>query len=116
MALPNWSTGRVTLLGDAASCVSLFGEGSSLAIAGAATLADALATSPDDHHTALTRYETDHRNLVTPKQRTMAAASRLLVPATTLGILTRNTATYFSPIAATIQRVGSKTAHHRPPI
>ena len=83
VALPNWSTGRVTLLGDAASCVSLFGEGSSLAIAGAATLADALVTSPDDHHTALTRYETDHRNLVTPKQRTMAAASRLLVPATT---------------------------------
>lgn len=113
VALPNWSTGRVTLLGDAASCVSLFGEGSSLAIAGAATLADALVTSPDDHHTALTRYETDHRNLVTPKQRTMAAASRLLVPATTLGILTRNTATYLSPIAAAIQGAASKTTHHR---
>ena len=120
VTLPNWSTGRITLLGDAASCVSLFGDGSSLAIAGAATLADALATRPDalatrpdDHHTALTRYETDHRNLVTPKQRTIAAASRLLVPATTLGILTRNTATYLSPIAAAIQRAGGKTTHHR---
>ena len=27
--LPTWSTGLITLLGDAASCVSLFGEGSS---------------------------------------------------------------------------------------
>src|SRR3954468_24638853 len=40
--VPRWSTGRVTLLGDAASCVSLFGEGSSSAISGAATLADAI--------------------------------------------------------------------------
>ncbi|HEY9524717.1 MAG TPA: FAD-dependent monooxygenase, partial [Thermopolyspora sp.] len=46
--LPRWSTGRVALLGDAASCLSLFGEGSSLAIAGAATLADALAATPRD--------------------------------------------------------------------
>jgi hypothetical protein len=43
----------------------------------------------------------------------MAAASRLLVPATTLGILTRNTATYLSPIAAAIQGAASKTTHHR---
>ena len=31
--LPSWSRGRVALLGDAASCMSLFGNGSSLAIA-----------------------------------------------------------------------------------
>lgn len=113
VALPRWSSGRVTLLGDAASCVSLFGDGSSLAIAGAATLAGALATRPDDHHAALTRYETDHRSLTAPKQRAMAAASRLLVPATALGILARNTATYLSPIATAVQRVGSKATRHR---
>jgi 2-polyprenyl-6-methoxyphenol hydroxylase-like FAD-dependent oxidoreductase len=40
--LPAWSRGRITLVGDAASCVSLLGDGSSLAIAGAHTLAEAL--------------------------------------------------------------------------
>jgi 2-polyprenyl-6-methoxyphenol hydroxylase-like FAD-dependent oxidoreductase len=32
--MPTWSRGRVGLVGDAASCVSLFGDGSSLAMAG----------------------------------------------------------------------------------
>ncbi|MBB6406444.1 2-polyprenyl-6-methoxyphenol hydroxylase-like FAD-dependent oxidoreductase, partial [Arthrobacter sp. AZCC_0090] len=27
--VPRWTAGRVVLLGDAASCISLFGEGSS---------------------------------------------------------------------------------------
>lgn len=39
--LPTWSRGRVALLGDASSCVSLFGDGSTLAIAGAYALATA---------------------------------------------------------------------------
>jgi len=113
ISLPTWSTGRVTLLGDAASCVSLFGDGSSLAIAGAATLADALAADPEDHRAALTRYETDHRALVAPKQRNMTIASRLLIPTTRLGIHARNTATHLAPIAAAVQRSRSKTTHHR---
>ncbi len=51
--LDRWSTGRVALLGDAASCVSLFGDGSTLAMAGASTLAKALAATPADHEAAL---------------------------------------------------------------
>ena len=43
--MDRWSRGRIVLLGDAASCVSLFGEGSSLAIAGGAALADAVAAT-----------------------------------------------------------------------
>src|SRR5438067_612461 len=44
--LPSWSTGRVALIGDAAYCPSfLTGMGTSLAMLGAATLADALAAS-----------------------------------------------------------------------
>jgi 2-polyprenyl-6-methoxyphenol hydroxylase-like FAD-dependent oxidoreductase len=39
--VPTWSRGRIGLIGDAASCVSLFGDGSSLAMVGAFTLADA---------------------------------------------------------------------------
>jgi 2-polyprenyl-6-methoxyphenol hydroxylase-like FAD-dependent oxidoreductase len=43
--LPGWTRGRITLLGDAASCVSLFGDGSSLAMAGAYSLASSLAAT-----------------------------------------------------------------------
>ncbi|MFB9837063.1 FAD-dependent monooxygenase [Actinoallomurus acaciae] len=45
VVLSPWSAGRITLLGDAAASVSLFGDGSSLAMAGALTLADALAAA-----------------------------------------------------------------------
>jgi 2-polyprenyl-6-methoxyphenol hydroxylase-like FAD-dependent oxidoreductase len=37
--VPNWSKGRITLVGDAASCLSLFDDGSSMAMVGALTLA-----------------------------------------------------------------------------
>ena len=59
--LDSWSRGRTVLVGDAASCVSLFGEGSSMAIVGAATLAQALAAHPDDLAAAFHRYEQVHR-------------------------------------------------------
>ena len=90
--LAAWSHGRITLLGDAASCVSLFGDGSSLAMAGAFTLASALAADPDDHGRAFQRYETEHRTLVVPKQRRIGAAAGMLVPKTRLGIVARNLA------------------------
>ena len=38
--MDSWNTGRIVLAGDAASSVSLFGDGSTLAMAGAYTLAD----------------------------------------------------------------------------
>jgi 2-polyprenyl-6-methoxyphenol hydroxylase-like FAD-dependent oxidoreductase len=88
-----WWRGRVALLGDAASCVSLFGDGSSLAMAGAFTLAEALAANPGDHRVAFGRYEASHRALVDPRQRNIARAASLLVPATRGGILARNLAT-----------------------
>ena len=46
--MSSWSRGHVTLLGDATSCVSLFGDGSSSAMEGAATLAASLTASPND--------------------------------------------------------------------
>jgi 2-polyprenyl-6-methoxyphenol hydroxylase-like FAD-dependent oxidoreductase len=48
-----WARGRIALLGDASSCVSLFGDGSTLAIAGAYELAKALKESPTDPQGAL---------------------------------------------------------------
>jgi 2-polyprenyl-6-methoxyphenol hydroxylase-like FAD-dependent oxidoreductase len=99
--LPTWSRGRVALLGDAASCVSLFGDGSSLAMAGAFTLADELATNPGDHQLAFRRYEARHRTQVDPRQRFgVALGAALIVPATRRGILARNLATRLWPVGA----------------
>jgi len=88
--LPAWSRGRIALLGDAASCVSLFGDGSSLAMAGAHTLAEALADDPAQHERAFQRYEAAHRLLVEPKQRRVNRAAALLIPKTRLGLGARN--------------------------
>ena len=66
--LPRWSDGRVTLVGDAAGCVSLLaGQGASLAVAGAVVLADSLDES-DDLAGALARYEAQMRPIVTRAQ------------------------------------------------
>jgi 2-polyprenyl-6-methoxyphenol hydroxylase-like FAD-dependent oxidoreductase len=85
----SWSRGRVTLLGDAASSLSLFGEGSSLAMSGAATLARSLAATPDIA-TALHAYEAEHRKLVTPRQRGAHLAAALLIPKTAAGLAIRD--------------------------
>lgn len=89
--LGRWSSGRVVLVGDAASCVSLFGEGSSMAMVGARTLARTLAETPD-HAVAFKRYEAIHRRASGPKQRGASIATRILVPATRPGIALRNLA------------------------
>lgn len=88
--VPHWSTGRATLLGDAASCVSLFGEGSSSAISGAATLADAIQTEAGDLPAALHTYEARHRKVVGSRERGARIGSHLVVPSTRPGIAVRN--------------------------
>ncbi|MFI6154331.1 FAD-dependent oxidoreductase [Kitasatospora sp. NPDC051170] len=95
--LPTWTRGRITLLGDAASCLSLLGEGSSLAITGAHTLAEALADQLANPTAALARYEEAHRARVTPKQRAFRRSAALLVPSTRLGLATRNLAARLLP-------------------
>ncbi|MEU7884043.1 FAD-dependent monooxygenase [Microbispora bryophytorum] len=102
--LPRWWKGRVALLGDAASCMSLFGDGSTLAMAGAFTLAEALAGTADPG-AAFRRYEATHRRLADPKQRNAGQASALLVPATRGGILARNLATRLWPAVAAATRL-----------
>jgi 2-polyprenyl-6-methoxyphenol hydroxylase-like FAD-dependent oxidoreductase len=99
--VPRWSVGRVVLVGDAASCVSLFGDGSTLAIAGAHTLAEALGEH-GDFETALQEYEARHRALVMPRQQSMALGASVLVPRTRLGLGARNLALRLLPLAAPI--------------
>ena len=87
--LSSWSTGRVVLLGDAAASVSLFGDGSSLAIAGARTLAAALAENGPG--TALRRYEAEHRRRTDSRGRGVGLMAATLVPKSRAGVAIRNT-------------------------
>lgn len=60
--LPQWSTGRVTLVGDAAYCPSpAAGMGGSVAILGATALYDAFVTVGGDIESAFTEYERSFR-------------------------------------------------------
>jgi 2-polyprenyl-6-methoxyphenol hydroxylase-like FAD-dependent oxidoreductase len=88
--LDTWSQGRIGLLGDAASSVSLFGDGSSLAMAGAYTLARTLAEHRNDLGQGLKAYEYEHRKLIAPKQNGFATAATLMVPATRFGVALRD--------------------------
>lgn len=102
--LPTWSKGRIALLGDAASCLSLFGDGSTLAMAGAYTLAEELAAT-DDLQQAFDRYQQRHRVLVEPKQKGFASAAMILLPASRAGIAARNAFTRLMPMMTAVSAV-----------
>lgn len=105
--LANWTRGRVAVLGDASSCVSLFGDGSSLAIAGAATLAAALADHPTDQAAALGQYQRLHGKLVGPRLKALSLVAAFLVPRTRIGISIRNRfLAVAGPTYATALRIG----------
>src|SRR5262249_20722607 len=84
--LANWARGRVAVLGDASSCASLFGDGSTLAIAGAYTLAAALADHPTDHKAAFGQYQAVHGKLVGPRLKALSLAAAFLLPPTRIGV------------------------------
>jgi 2-polyprenyl-6-methoxyphenol hydroxylase-like FAD-dependent oxidoreductase len=81
-----WARGRIALLGDASSCVSLFGDGSTLAIAGAYELAKALKESPTDPQGAFGRYQAVHSKLVASKQKNLISTAARIVPRTPAGL------------------------------
>lgn len=87
--VPRWSMGRIGLLGDASSSVTILGEGSSMALVGAARLADAVAEG-NQVPRALERYEAAHRPLVEHHQRGVRFGMDVLVPTTRLGIAARD--------------------------
>jgi len=63
--MPSWTKGRVALVGDAAYCASpAAGKGGSLAIDGAAALADALAKHPGDFSRAFKEYDESFRPFI----------------------------------------------------
>lgn len=92
VAMPHWSQGRVALVGDAADCLSMFGDGSSNAIVAAKTLADAITCHSGDYRVAFASYEHAHRSRLRSSLRPARVGSRLLVPSTRGGIMMRNRA------------------------
>jgi 2-polyprenyl-6-methoxyphenol hydroxylase-like FAD-dependent oxidoreductase len=68
--MPVWSKGRVALVGDAGYCVSpVAGMGGSMAIIGAARLADALQRHGADHASAFQEYHDKLRGFVDEVQK-----------------------------------------------
>ena len=66
----SWTRGRVTLVGDAAFCVSLLaGQGSALAMVAAYILAGELHRAGSDYAAALARYQERFESFVLKKQK-----------------------------------------------
>lgn len=89
-----WTTGRTTLIGDAAACVSLLaGEGTGLAMVEAYVLAGELSACEGDYITAFRRYEERLMPFLRRKQESAASFASSFVPRTALGIEFRNLVT-----------------------
>ncbi len=88
-----WHRGRVVLVGDAASCVSLLaGEGSSLAMAAAYILAGELALARGDFRAAFRAYEARFRPYVEAKQRMALRFASSFAPTSRVSMALRNLA------------------------
>lgn len=83
---PEWSRGRVCLVGDACGCPTLIsGQGASLALGGAYMLALALRDAPD-WHDAFRRYEAHMRPNVQNCQRRARSMAGSFAPLTRGGV------------------------------
>jgi 2-polyprenyl-6-methoxyphenol hydroxylase-like FAD-dependent oxidoreductase len=81
--MPSWRRGRVVLVGDACGCVSLLaGQGASMAMSGAYTLAEELAEvrEEEDMAGALARYEGKLKPPVEKRQQAGLRMARWFVP------------------------------------
>jgi len=90
--MPSWTKGRVALVGDAGYCASpAAGKGGSLAIDGAAALADAFQKYPDDFGLAFKSYHENFRPYIEEVQNNAAKFGiEMLVPRTEKAIRERN--------------------------
>ena len=86
-----WSKGRVTLIGDAASCVSLLaGQGTALAMIAAYILAGELHRARGDHDLAFARYEQLFAPFVLMKQNAALRLAGFFAPQSRFSMLLRN--------------------------
>jgi 2-polyprenyl-6-methoxyphenol hydroxylase-like FAD-dependent oxidoreductase len=84
--MPHWSQERITLIGDAAHCLTLVsGQGASTAMGGAYILAEELGMA-DDHCAAFAAYEGRVRPFIEDKQRKAQRFAKTFVPGSRLGV------------------------------
>jgi 2-polyprenyl-6-methoxyphenol hydroxylase-like FAD-dependent oxidoreductase len=90
--MPSWTKGRVALVGDAAYCASpAAGIGASLAMTGAAAVADALAQHDGDFEAAFRAYNQGLRPFMEEVQaNALMMLSEYLIPKTEEAIRLRN--------------------------
>lgn len=89
--MDSWSSGRISLVGDAGYCPSLLsGKGSTLAMAGAYILAGELKEAKGDYKTAFARYEILFKPFMEKKQKAAQMFARFFVPKSNAGIWLRN--------------------------
>lgn len=83
IAIPRWSRGRVTLLGDACGCLTLLaGQGSHMAMAGAYVIARELQRYDGNHVPAFRAYETLLKPAVAARQENAATFAKIFIPTT----------------------------------
>jgi 2-polyprenyl-6-methoxyphenol hydroxylase-like FAD-dependent oxidoreductase len=86
-----WTRGRVTLIGDAASCVSLLaGQGTALAMVAAYILAGELHRSKGDFAKAFSRYQNLFGPFVLAKQKSALRFAGSFAPKSKLQLFLRN--------------------------
>lgn len=77
--MPQWSKGRITLVGDAAySATPMSGQGTSIAIAGAYILAGEFLEAEGDHSAAFSRYEKLMRPFADKNQALAKMSARIM--------------------------------------
>jgi 2-polyprenyl-6-methoxyphenol hydroxylase-like FAD-dependent oxidoreductase len=87
----SWARGRVTLVGDAASCVSLLaGQGSALAMVASYILAGELHAAGGDYATAFAQYQRRFGPFVLQKQKSALRLAGTFAPKSKLSIFLRN--------------------------
>ena len=97
--MPDWSRGRVTLVGDAAAAPSfLSGEGTSLALVGGYVLAAELAAAGGDVGQATRAYHERLRDYVRRNQAIVSTSRRLLLPDTRVELALRNAVLRLTPL------------------
>jgi 2-polyprenyl-6-methoxyphenol hydroxylase-like FAD-dependent oxidoreductase len=85
--MPSWSSGRVTLVGDAGYCPGpAVGGGTALAVIGAYVLAGALRAASGDDATAFRSYEAELREVVRRFRTIGPTTMKTLIPATPLQV------------------------------
>jgi 2-polyprenyl-6-methoxyphenol hydroxylase-like FAD-dependent oxidoreductase len=104
--MPSWSSGRVTLIGDAGYCPGpAVGGGTALAVVGAYVVAGELRAAGGDPATAFRSYETRMREVVQRFRTIGPTVMKTLIPRSRLQVLLTTQALRLVPrLPVTLQR------------